>query len=165
MRLTFLTVQPKLTVVSSDIAIQGFVKSSFASSAYLAQQCFTPVTVSDDADAGVTCVDIRYAYQGDLDLQNSLSQWESISRNSEGGSDLLDRPSPTTLFYNNNTRVTSSWIAVLNTTTVSGRVVNNVTLAVPHIGVIAAARDPRNGILQLEVCLVTHHCSIFRFIF
>ncbi|KAH0366105.1 hypothetical protein KCU65_g5582, partial [Aureobasidium melanogenum] len=116
----------------------------------MAQQCFTPIARSDDNYAEITCVDIRYSYQGNLDLQNYLSQWESISRNGEGGFDLLGRPSPATLFHNNNTRVVSSWIEVLNTTTVSGRVVNNVTLAVPHIGVISAARNLINGILQLE---------------
>ncbi|KAH0381468.1 hypothetical protein KCU92_g6987, partial [Aureobasidium melanogenum] len=143
-------VQPKLTVVSSNIALQGLVKSIFANRAYMEQQCFTPVTISDDPNAEVTCVDIRYAYQGNLDLQNYLSQWESIFNNNESGFGLLDDPSPATLFNNNNTRVASSWIEVLNTTTVSGRVANNVTLAVPHIGVIAAARNPRNKIIQLQ---------------
>jgi hypothetical protein len=162
--LTPFAVQPKLTVVSSNIALQGLVKSIFANRAYMEQQCFTPVTISDDPNAEVTCVDIRYAYQGNLDLQNYLSQWESIFNNNESGFGLLDDPSPATLFNNNNTRVASSWIEVLNTTTVSGRVANNVTLAVPHIGVIAAARNPRNKIIQLQVCLITHHCSISHFV-
>ncbi|KAG9555337.1 hypothetical protein KCU71_g12082, partial [Aureobasidium melanogenum] len=125
-------VQPKLTFVSSDIALQGLVKSMFASTDYTAQQCFTPVTESVDGIADATCLEIRFSYQGDLDLENYPSQWESISRN--GG-------------------VASSWIEVVDTTNafeIHRRIVNNVTLAVPHIGVIAAARDPRNRILQVD---------------
>ncbi|THW99305.1 hypothetical protein D6D13_10220 [Aureobasidium pullulans] len=59
-----------------------------------------------------------------------------------------------TRFYDNNTRVVSSWVEVVDTKAVShinGRIINNVTLAVPHIGIVTAARDSRNGILRQEV--------------
>jgi len=42
---------------------------------------------------------------------------------------------------------------MINTTEVSkryGRAINNITMAMPHSGVFAAARDQRNGILQPE---------------
>lgn len=29
-----------------------------------------------------------------------------------------------------------------------GRIVDNVTMAMPHAGVVAAAKDPLNGIMQ-----------------
>jgi hypothetical protein len=153
--LTPYTVQPKLAAVSSDIVLRGLVKSSFANPAYVEQQCITPVPISEDETAGSTCLQIRYAYQANLDLQNYLNQWEPAIDTGSGSSDPLYRPTPVTQFYENNTRVVSSWIRFDDTGKNSqtyGRFVNNVTLAVPHIGVLTAARDPVNGILQLEVC-------------
>ena len=50
-----------------------------------------------------------------------------------------------------NTTVNGSWIHIENMTITSNkyeRIVNNVTLAMPHAGVVAAARDPINNILQ-----------------
>jgi len=62
-----------------------------------------------------------------------------------------------------NTTVKGSWTNVPenNMTTLSTtfkRTVNNVTLAMPHSGVFAAAQDPINGIIQpreLNVCPFT----------
>jgi len=150
--LTPFVVQPKLAAVSSDIVLQGLVKSIFANPAYIGTQCITPIKLADDEIAANTCLELRYTYQADLDLQNYLSQWESLLRSGRP----FDRPSPVTQFYENNTRVESSWIGSDGTEIspqMHGRIVNNVTLAVPHIGVAAAARDSRNGILQLEVYL------------
>lgn len=120
----------------------------------MANQCVTPIATFDDKIAAQNCLRIRLAYQGNLDLQSYLGQWKSIFHNDGGSRDLLDRPSPMTRFYDNNTRVVSSWVEVVDTKAVSqinGRIINNVTLAVPHIGIVTAARDSRNGILQQEV--------------
>ncbi|KAI4734327.1 hypothetical protein E4T50_15136 [Aureobasidium sp. EXF-12298] len=144
-------IQPKLAAVSSDIVLQGLVKSIFANPTYLAEQCITPVATTVDRLAEASCLVIRFAYQANLDLQNYLGQWEPVV-----GSGLYfsDRPSPVTQFYENNTRVVSSWVQSdddnLKNWSRYGRVVDNVTLAVPHIGVVTAAQDSRNGILQLE---------------
>jgi hypothetical protein len=62
------------------------------------------------------------------------------------------RPQGFGLLYENTT-VTGQWVDIINTTEVSkkyGRAINNVTMAMPHSGVFAAARDQRNGILQPE---------------
>lgn len=51
-----------------------------------------------------------------------------------------------------NTTVQGSWINVENMTEVSARfgsrIINNVSMAMPHSGVFAAARDPLNNIIQ-----------------
>ena len=63
-----------------------------------------------------------------------------------------------------NTTIQGSWISIYNTTELSqyystsnfSRVVTNVTMAMPHAGVVGAMRDPINNILQpqdLEVGL------------
>jgi hypothetical protein len=124
------------------------------------QQCSTPVSFSEDEIAANTCLQIRYAYQANLDLQNYLNQWTPISRDGNGSANPLYRPSPVTQFYENNTRVVPAWVGfgdIERNSHMYGRVVNNVTLAVPHIGIATAARDPVNGILQPEV-LHSYHC-------
>ncbi len=53
----------------------------------------------------------------------------------------------------NNTSVLGSWIDIEDFTATSSRFqrrVHNVTMAMPHLGVISAARDPINKILQPE---------------
>ena len=50
-----------------------------------------------------------------------------------------------------NTTVQGTWTQVWNMTEISkqwNRTVNNVTMAMPHSGIIKAARDPRNRIKQ-----------------
>lgn len=66
--------------------------------------------------------------------------------------DQRERPPGFGLLYENTT-VTAQWINIVNTSEVSksyGRAINNVSLAMPHSGVFAAARDQRNGIMQPE---------------
>ena len=52
-----------------------------------------------------------------------------------------------------NTAVIGSWIATNSSNTMASyeqynRIVNNVTLAMPHAGITAAAKDPKNEIVQ-----------------
>lgn len=50
-----------------------------------------------------------------------------------------------------NTTVKGSWIQIQNMTELSknfSRIVNNVTMAMPHSGVFEAAMDPFNDIMQ-----------------
>ena len=50
-----------------------------------------------------------------------------------------------------NTTLKGSWTNVQDMSLLSKqyqRAVHNVTMAMPHAGVVAAAMDPRNGIIQ-----------------
>lgn len=63
---------------------------------------------------------------------------------------LQHRPLPVGTLYDNTT-VQGSWINVQDMTENSNifkRMVNNVSMAMPHAGVFAAATNPRNRILQ-----------------
>jgi hypothetical protein len=85
-------------------------------------------------------------------FQRYLSDWDTSARNGNGTSDQKLRPQGFGLLYENTT-VTGEWVNIINTTVVSqehGRVINNVSMAMPHSGVFSAARDERNGILQPE---------------
>ena len=65
---------------------------------------------------------------------------------------LTARPPPVAILYDNTT-VTGSWVE-LEQSNISAayikynRIVNNITMSMPHTGVFAAAHDTRNGILQ-----------------
>ena len=63
---------------------------------------------------------------------------------------MAKRPSPVGTLYDNTT-VTGSWIDIVdmaNNSKTFNRMVNNVTLAMPHAGIFAAAENPKNQIIQ-----------------
>jgi hypothetical protein len=79
--------------------------------------------------------------------------WAAINQNGTGEStSMTERPQAVAMLYDNTT-VQGSWI-MLNSSNVTAnydrfsRVINNVTMAMPHAGVYAAARDPKNNIMQ-----------------
>ncbi|EMD88802.1 hypothetical protein COCC4DRAFT_136959 [Bipolaris maydis ATCC 48331] len=144
-------VQPMLRDGNWDngLVLAGRVKSDFANINYLKHMCETPIR-TDKEHQGETCVQLEHAGQGYHNFQRYLSDWDVAARNGNGSSDLRLRPQGFGLLYENTT-VTGQWINIINTTEVSkkyGRVINNITMAMPHAGVFAAARDERNGILQ-----------------
>lgn len=54
-----------------------------------------------------------------------------------------------------NTTVTGSWVQTNQSNVTAAyiqhnRIINNVTMSMPHAGVFSAAHDPKNGILQPE---------------
>ncbi|PWO28349.1 hypothetical protein A1F97_03748 [Pyrenophora tritici-repentis] len=147
------TVQPMLRDGNWDkgLVLAGRVKSDFANINYLKAACPTPIR-TDREHQGETCLQMEHAGQGYHNFQRYLSDWDVSARNGNGTSDLNLRPKGFGLLYQNTT-VTGQWINMINTTEVSkkhGRAINNITMAMPHAGVFAAARDQRNGILQPE---------------
>ncbi|RLM00332.1 hypothetical protein CFD26_108040 [Aspergillus turcosus] len=130
----------------------GNVSTEFANPYYLKYHCSTPITQAMDPEAaGSTCLDIELVGQAYHNYQAYISAWSDLvkSKNSTS-SNLASRLPPTGSLYDNTT-VTGSWIDIGNMTELSlryGRMVNNITAAMPHGGIIAAATDPRNGIRQ-----------------
>ena len=64
-----------------------------------------------------------------------------------------------------NTTVRGTWTQVSNMTEISSlwnRTVNNVTMAMPHAGIVKAAMDPRNDIKQPQDLSVSVVFSRFR---
>jgi hypothetical protein len=129
----------------------GNVKSDFANILYIKQMCQTPIT-SDPEYGGTTCTQIEHAGQGFYNYHKYLADWTNEANTGNSSSDQTKRPLGFGLLYENTT-ITAQWVDIINTTEKSreyGRVINNVSLAMPHAGVFAAARDQRNGILQPE---------------
>lgn len=79
-----------------------------------------------------------------------LGVWASNIESGILSPDPEKRPLPVGMLYDNTT-VQGSWISLSDMKAVSqkyGRVVNNVTMAMPHSGLFAAASDPINKIMQ-----------------
>ncbi|KAF2639167.1 hypothetical protein P280DRAFT_519366 [Massarina eburnea CBS 473.64] len=147
-------VQPILKQGNWDrFPLVGNVKTQFANKDYVATICETPITTGMDKDyAGNTCLQIEHAGQGYHNYQRYLSFWKTVSGNGNGTSDQTKRPPGFGLLHENTT-VIPQWINIIDTKKESkkhGRAINSVSLAFPHSGVFAAARDPRNNIMQPE---------------
>lgn len=83
-----------------------------------------------------------------------LSTWDALAKSGNGTGDLQSRPKGFALL-NDNTTITAPWIeqGYNNMTELHGKwdfVVVNVSMAMPHAGVIGAAMDPINDIIQPE---------------
>ena len=147
-------VAPKLMFGKvEDRLMYGKVYTSFANPDYVMKQCKTPIQKSTDPENyAQTCIQIQHSGQAYHNYMQYLSDWvDSITRGN--GSDTMDkRPGPVGMLYDNTT-VNGSWIDI-KTNEISKlsnnytRIVDNVTMAMPHSGVVAAARDPLNNIVQ-----------------
>ncbi|KAF2792545.1 hypothetical protein K505DRAFT_307491 [Melanomma pulvis-pyrius CBS 109.77] len=129
----------------------GSIKTQFANIAYVKGICETPIR-TDDEFGGSTCLQIEHAAQGYHNYQRYLAFWRATSDNGNGTTDQEKRP-PGFALLHENTTVVANWINTIDTKAVSkeqNRIINNVSLAMPHSGVFQAARDARNGILQPE---------------
>lgn len=94
--------------------------------------------------------DLPQAYRN---LLSFLNTWNDIKINGTSlEADLSGRPVGTAILYDNTT-MTSAWIETDHSDVdrlhkEHKRIINNVTLAMPHPGVYGAATDRINGILQ-----------------
>jgi len=146
-------VTPKLRMGPfEDRMLVGDVSTSFANTIYLANNCETPVALDSDPEyRNITCLDMQHAGQAYHNYQAFLHAWSVATEGTRASStELASRPRPTGSIHDNTT-VTGSWIERYNMTALSkkyGRIVHNVTAAMPHGGVISAANHPKNAITQ-----------------
>lgn len=136
-------------------SMQGLVKTIWANPTYLGVNCGTPIAVKEDDIAGNTCLQIQYAAHSYYNYQRYVSDWATVSKNGNGSSDPSYRPKGFAMIFENTT-VTAPWIDLENSDVTANskqhqRIINNVTLALPHAGVPGAAWDEVNHILQPEV--------------
>ena len=62
------------------------------------------------------------------------------------------RPLPVAMF-NDNVTITGSWVnndLHIPVTNQDGRAINNVSMAMPHAGPVAASSLPENGLIQVQ---------------
>lgn len=149
-------VSPKLKFGPiQDRSISGLVSASYANAMYLGTTCEVPVAEENDEFKGSTCLQIRHAGMGFSYLSSFLRDWaESVAAGNvtESVNSFKGRPLPVAVLYDNTT-INGQWITPSqeNITTDSSshrRLVENVTMAMPHAGIFKAVRDPTNHILQ-----------------
>lgn len=139
-------VSPKLRWGGLEIRqFTGVVRTEYANSSFATSQCSTVIPASEDPPsngaqsslAGTTCVQIQTAGEGFRDLSSYMDKWLARS------SDNLLRPQAPS--YSGLIDYSGYW---MNIDGQDG--VNNVTLAMPHSGVIYAAKNASNHLLQPE---------------
>lgn len=140
--------------------MHGLVKTSFANPIYLASTCQTPIQTSawntdySEGAVGQNCLELDHVSQGFHNYNRYMSYWANqVQTGNASTVDQRLRPQGFGLF-NENITVNGSWISTINTKDVSakfGRAINNVTLAMPHTGVVQAGWDAKNNIMQPSV--------------
>ncbi|EMC94089.1 hypothetical protein BAUCODRAFT_74704 [Baudoinia panamericana UAMH 10762] len=145
-------VQPQLQWDNAQLQImQGLVRTQFANSSYINEYCETPISSSYDPDeAASTCIQIYHAAEAYHNYYGYLSAWKEVVQTGNGSSEPAKRPQGYAVI-NDDTTVTQAWIEQSNVTALYEQhkiIVNNVSMAVPHPGLIQAASDGVNGILQ-----------------
>ena len=148
-------VQPQLKDLEAvNRQLQGQVRTSFSNPEYFKRTCVAPLARLPQSDdhLEINCLHLREASNAYHNYHQWLTNWYDAASwgNATRGSGA--RP-PGTALFRENTTVTAPWIEQ-NTTDPArwfrqtGWTVNNVTLAMPHVGVVSAARDPANRIIQ-----------------
>ncbi|KAH6987245.1 hypothetical protein EDB80DRAFT_589845 [Ilyonectria destructans] len=131
----------------------GFVRASYANTQYVASDCAYLINLKDDPSATESCENIQFSGHSYRNLLNFMTTWTNINKNGTIiQNDLDKRPHSTMLLYDNTTMY-SQWIETEHSNVTAqyaeaGRIINNVTLAMPHPGVYAASTSNINGILQ-----------------
>ncbi|KAL4875706.1 hypothetical protein BJY04DRAFT_154368 [Aspergillus karnatakaensis] len=146
-------ITPKLKMGSvHHRVLAGDVYTSFANTRYLTSNCETSISIDADPDyRNTTCLNMKHAGQAFHNYQAFLHEWSLVTDGTRPSSTKPgSRPQPTGSVYDNTT-VAGSWIDQADMSVLwqeYGRIVHNVTAAMPHGGIIAAANHPDNDINQ-----------------
>ncbi|KAI1108415.1 hypothetical protein F5Y14DRAFT_445479 [Nemania sp. NC0429] len=133
--------------------LKGLVKTSYGNPFYVKDTCQTPITDTNFNASSEACLNILFSGQSYHSLIAFMKEWDEIRKSGNATlRELANRPTGKHNLFDNTT-MDSSWIETAPGDMAAGfeahgRVINNVTLAMPHPGVYAAATDPVNGILQ-----------------
>lgn len=150
-------VQPQLRFESeSAFTMKGLVRSSLANPGYLEQNCSTPRAKYDQAfNDSLMCMGIQQSEDASRKFNASLhTRSDRTSTLTERRLTFLLRRPKGTSTLSDGTLVIPSWLDNNRSAAVeemeTSIVANNVSLALPHKGVISASRDPINDIVQPE---------------
>lgn len=133
-----------------ETMLHGNVSARFSNAVWLNANCEGPITIEMDPEArDGTCIQMYHVGQAYHNYQQYLQLWGE-----EGDTDtsLKDRVKPIGI-WNENTKIVGNYIEIEDMTKASSkhkRMINNVTIAMPHAGVFAAAKDPRNNLGQSD---------------
>ncbi|KAI0134436.1 hypothetical protein BJ170DRAFT_200100 [Xylariales sp. AK1849] len=148
-------VSPKLVFGNWEYQeLRGSVKASYANPFFVQETCTTPINKTiDEYNAAPSCLDVYFSGQSYRNLLGFMKTWQDLDDNGTSSvGAMADRPVGTALLFDNTTMY-SSWIEAEHSDPAKNidahaRLINNVTLAMPHPGVYSAGTDPINGVLQ-----------------
>ncbi|KFA50027.1 hypothetical protein S40293_06833 [Stachybotrys chartarum IBT 40293] len=131
--------------------LSGNVRTSYGNVHYALDVCPSLLGRNLDGSAAESCGAVQFSGQSYRNLMSFMANW-TLYNQTDTSTDLTDRPSGTMLLYDNTTMY-STWIETQYSDVAeqferTGHVINNVTMAMPHPGIYAAATDPVNKILQ-----------------
>lgn len=138
---------------SGTILLQGPIRTAFGNAEFRREQCRSPGQQLDPALGPEVCLATEMSAQAFWSLQQYLALWGTPESATGDSSSLAERPTGVYLLFQNTT-VNSSWVLTedsMGQRMVKERLVNNVSLAIPHAGVMTAAYDARNRIAQPSV--------------
>lgn len=134
-------------------ALFGLVQGLFATVPFIQGNCQTPITYVSDPYSSETCLDLSFTDLSSHDFGIYLQLWATIVESGEGApQDLSSRPQAVSSVFSDGI-FQGSWVQTRYSNLTAnyetfGRIVNNVTLSMPHAGIYYASQDAINGILQ-----------------
>lgn len=150
-------VQPQLRLAPwKHQILAGEVEADFSNTLKARETCLSAwPNVGDALFGGSTCLAVEWSSLCSRNFARYLSRWddETARSNPSWMSDQLRERLPVFAALDDSIPVTTTWLDQVDMKTESekaGRIVNNITIAVPHRGVPAAARHPQNNLLQPE---------------
>ncbi|KAI1869263.1 uncharacterized protein JN550_005893 [Neoarthrinium moseri] len=130
-----------------DVNIHGYAWASWANIYYIKSTC--PAIGSafgDDYEYPWACLQIKFNGDSYRNLMAFLETWQNGTK---ATAVLSDRPPARAIIYGNTT-LTSTWLDVYEPAEiVDGRLINNVTLAMPHAGVSSLYSEKTSALTRL----------------
>ncbi|KAF2844922.1 hypothetical protein T440DRAFT_461331 [Plenodomus tracheiphilus IPT5] len=150
-------VQPQLRLAPwRHQVLAGEVQSDFSDTLKARKTCLNAwPDVGDIVYGGSTCLAVEWSSLCGRNFARYLSKWDDKTARKDPPwmSDQLEDRLPVFAALDDSIPVTTTWLDQVDMKSESdkaGRIVNNITIAVPHRGVPAAARHPHNNLLQPE---------------
>ncbi|EGX90325.1 hypothetical protein CCM_06743 [Cordyceps militaris CM01] len=147
-------VTPKLKFGSWEHReMSGYVRSSYANYKFMSDSCRTMLKSEDAVESPRSCSDVMVSGESYRNLQAFMGVWTDINTNGSSNNIYINDRPPGKATLNGTTTLQGSWIETEHSNVTAhfektGRIINNVTLAMPHPGVAFAAISPQNKILQ-----------------
>ncbi|KAK4219288.1 hypothetical protein QBC37DRAFT_469498 [Rhypophila decipiens] len=134
--------------------LQTNATASYAYLPYMRETCVTPIDEAMDGFSNDACLAVALSGGSYHNFKTFLALWHESppAEILSGAVVMTNRPKVKSILFDNTT-MTAQWIeGNYSDPSLSfqsyNRVIDNVTLAMPHPGVYTAAKDPANGILQ-----------------
>ena len=143
-------VQPKLALTAwSYDPMTSMTQAFWADRDFIYGQCQTPIPESSDARASTICTELEHSGQAYHNFMQYLATYNaSVQAKNVSATDMDKRPGPVGMLFDNTT-VQGMWIDKIDMAKASqehGRIINNVTMRIPHAGLFSAAKLGDNGL-------------------